>query len=120
MKPLPSRLWAYVQPHVWMLVVSLCLVAVVGLLEAITPFLIGLIFDTLLRASAVPTLTIPWVGVQYNFSSWDGRVFLVLLIAITAIKAIAEYGSVNTIAYVGQSVVRDLRNDVFEKIVFQP
>jgi len=113
-------LWVYVRPYSWMFSVALCLVAVVGLLEAVTPFLIGLIFDTLLRASAAPTLTIPWVDVQYNFSSWDGRVFLVLLIAVTAIKAIAEYGSVNTVAYVGQSVVRDLRNDVFENIVFQP
>src|SRR4030095_5665996 len=115
-----ASLWPYVRPYGWALAVSLILVSAVGLLEAITPFLIGLIFDTVLRASAAPTLTIPWINIQYNFSNWDGSVFLGLLIAVTAIKALAEYGSVNTIAYLGQAVVRDLRNDVFDKIVFQP
>src|SRR5215510_11098144 len=115
-----AALWPYVRPYSWALAVSLILVAIVGLLEAITPFLIGLIFDTVLRASAAPTLTIPWINVQYSFSNWDGRIFLVLLTAATVIKAVAEYGSVNTTAYLGQAVVRDLRNDVFDRIVFQP
>src|SRR5437667_144574 len=120
MKPLPSRLWAYVRPHIWMLVVSLCLVAVVGLLEAATPFLIGLIFDTLLRASATPTIAIPFVNLQFNVSASDGRIFLVLLIIVTAVKAVAEFGSINVTAYLGQAVVRDLRNDLFERILLQP
>jgi len=120
MKPLPSRLWAYVQPHVWMLVVSLCLVAVVGLLEAATPFLIGLIFDTVLRASATPTIAIPFVNLQFNVPASDGRIFLVLLIIVTAVKAVAEFGSINVTAYLGQAVVRDLRNDLFERILLQP
>jgi ATP-binding cassette, subfamily B, bacterial MsbA len=113
-------LWAYVRPYGWVLAVSLLLVAVVGLLEAATPILIGLIFDTLLRASATPTVAIPWINVQLNVSAYDGRVFLLLLIVATAIKAFAEYGSVNAIAYLGQSVVRDLRSELFEKILFQP
>ena len=120
MKPLPSRLWAYVRPHVWMLVVSLCLVAVVGVLEAATPFLIGLIFDTVLRASATPTIAIPFVNLQFNVSASDGRIFLVLLIIVTAVKAVAEFGSINVTAYLGQAVVRDLRNDLFERILLQP
>src|SRR5438034_2455651 len=120
MKPLPSRLWAYVRPHVWMLVVSLCLVAVVGVLEAATPFLIGLIFDTVLRASATPTIAIPFVNLQFNLSASDGRIFLVLLIIVTAVKAVAEFGSINVTAYLGQAVVRDLRNDLFERILLQP
>src|SRR5262245_5459083 len=120
LRPSSASLWLYVRPYGWALAVSLILVAVVGLLEAITPFLIGLIFDTVLRASAAPALTIPWINIQYNFSNWDGSVFLGLLIAVTVIKALAEYGSVNMIAYLGQAVVRDLRNDVFDKIVSQP
>src|SRR5262245_1201146 len=115
-----ASLWPYVKPYGWMLTSALCLVAVVGLLEAVTPFLIGLIFDTLLRASAAPILAIPWLYIRFDVSLSDGRIFLALLVAATAIKAIAEYGSVNAIGYVGQAVVRDLRNDVFEKIVFQP
>src|SRR5437867_10898269 len=45
---------------------------------------------------------------------------LVLLVAVNAAKAIAEYGSVNMISYLGQAVVRYLRNDVFDKIIYQP
>src|SRR5262245_19230333 len=115
-----TNVWRYVRPYGWVLAVSLCMVAIVGLLEAVTPFLIGLIFDTLLRASSAPTLAIPWLNLQYHVSPSDARLFLLLLVAATVIKAIAEYGSVNAIAYLGQGVARDLRNDVFEKIVFQP
>jgi subfamily B ATP-binding cassette protein MsbA len=115
-----QQLWKYVRPYAWVLIGSLCLVAIVGALEAVTPFLIGLIFDTLLKASAAPSLSIPWINIRFNVGVIDGRVFLLLLIVVTAIKAIAEYGSVNAIAYLGQGVVRDLRNDVFDKILFQP
>lgn len=115
-----TRFWAYVRPHSWVLAVSLCLVAVVGLLEAATPFLIALIFDTVLDSSATPSVTIPFVNVGFNLASADGRIFLVLLVAATVIKAAAEYGSVNAVSYLGQAVVRDLRNDVFEKILLQP
>jgi len=115
-----NRLFAYVRPYSWVLLVSLSLVAVVGVFEAVTPLLIGLIFDTLLRASATPTIAIPWINIHFNVAASDGRMFLLLLLAVTAIKAIAEYGSVTAIAFLGQAVVRDLRNDVFEKILLQP
>ncbi len=115
-----SRFWEYVRPHTWLVGVSLLLVAIVGLLEAATPFLIGLIFDTVLRASSVPTVTIPFFDIQLNFAGTDGTVLLVILIIATAVKAVAEYGSVNVTAYLGQAVVRDLRNDLFEKILYQP
>jgi len=103
-----------------MLTLSVFLVAVVGILEAATPFLIGLVFDTLLRASATPTVTIPLVDLHLDLATSDGRVFLLLLVVVTAIKAAAEYGSTNTASYVGQAVVRDLRNDLFQKILLQP
>jgi len=113
-------LLSYVRPYRWILAASLALVAIVGVLEAVTPLLIGLIFDTLLRASAAPTVSIPWVSTQFSVSPSSGRLFLLLLIVATVVKAIAEYGSINAVAYLGQGVVRDLRNDVFAKILFQP
>ena len=100
MTTVPARLWSYVKPHVWVLAVSLALVAIVGVLEAATPFLIGRIFD--------------------NLSGGNGTIFLVLLVIATAVKAVAEYGSVNVTSYLGQSVVRDLLNDLFEQILLQP
>lgn len=115
-----SRFWEYVRPHVWLVVVSLLLVAVVGLLEAATPFLIGLIFDTVLRASATPTVAIPFAGLQLSLPVSNGTVLLAILVIATAVKAVAEYGSINVTTYLGQAVVRDLRNDLFEKILYQP
>src|SRR2546426_10101013 len=120
MRSIASRLWRYIRSYVWALVLSLCGVAIVGILEAATPFLIGLIFDTMLRASAVPTITIPFIGARLAVTAIDGRLLLVLLVVATAVKVAAEYGSTNLISYLGQAVVRDLRNDVFEKIIFQP
>lgn len=114
-----TRLWAYVKPHVWVLAISLALVAIVGLLEAATPFLIGLVFDTVVNNST-PTIAIPFVNFRFNLSPADGGMFLVLLIVATIVKTVAEYGSIATTAYLGQAVVRDLRNDLFERILLQP
>lgn len=102
------------------LALSVGLVAVVGAAEAATPFLIGLVFDTLLQTSTVPTIAIPLVDVRFSVSASDGGTFLLLLVVITIVKAIAEYGSIAATAYVGQAVVRDLRNDLFERILLQP
>jgi subfamily B ATP-binding cassette protein MsbA len=115
-----TRLWTYVRPYLWILLLSLCLVAIVGIVEAATPFIIGLIFDTLLRASAIPAITIPFINARLSVSAFDGRIFLVLLVAATAVKAMAEYGSISMISCLGHGVVRDLRNDVFERILYQP
>src|SRR5881409_3038647 len=120
MKAAGARLWAYVRSYFWALLVSLGLVAIVGVLEAVTPFLIGLIFDTLLGPSAAPVLTIPVINARFSLTGFDGGTVLVLLVAVSVVKAIAEYGSVNVISYLGQAVVRDLRNDVFDKIIYQP
>jgi ATP-binding cassette, subfamily B, bacterial MsbA len=115
-----SRFWEYVRPHGWLVVVSLVLVAIVGVLEAATPFLIGLTFDTLLRSSTAPALFVPFAGFQLAVQPDAGPVLLVALIVATAVKALAEYGSINVTAYLGQAVVRDLRNDLFERILYQP
>src|SRR5262245_58601331 len=115
-----SRLWAYVRPHAWLALISLFLVAIVGLLEAATPFLIGLIFDTVLRASTTPTVAIPFAGLRFALPSTGGTTLLVILVAATAVKAFAAYGSINSTTYLGQAVLRDLRNDLFEKVLYQP
>ena len=120
MKAMLSRLGSYVRPHAWILAVSLLLVAIVGLLEAATPFLIGLIFDTVLGGSNTPTIAIPFVNFRFGIASADGRIFLILLVAVTVVKAVAEYGSIVATAYLGQAVVRDLRDDLFERILLQP
>jgi subfamily B ATP-binding cassette protein MsbA len=120
MKAVAARLWSYVRPYGWALGASLLLVAVVGLLEAVTPFLIGLIFDTLLRGASASSITIPLIAERFDVPTMDGRTFLALLVGVTVIKTSAEYGSIAAIAYLGHAVVRDLRNDAFAKILHQP
>jgi subfamily B ATP-binding cassette protein MsbA len=115
-----SRLWAYVRPHFWLVAVSLLLVAIVGLLEAATPFLIGLIFDTVLRNSTGPSILVPFAGFELQVDPGSGTALLITLVLVTIVKAVAEYGSITTTTYLGQAVVRDLRNDLFEKILYQP
>jgi ATP-binding cassette, subfamily B, bacterial MsbA len=120
MKAVAAHLWSYVRPYGWALGASLLLVAVVGLLEAVTPFLIGLIFDTLLRGTSAPSITIPLIAERFDIPAVDGRTFLALLVGVTIIKTTAEFGSIAASAYLGHAVVRDLRNDAFTKIVYQP
>jgi subfamily B ATP-binding cassette protein MsbA len=79
-----------------------------------------LIFDSLLPASTVPAITIPIIGLRLGLATLEAKTLLILLVAATAVKAFAEYGSINLISYLGQAVVRDLRNDVFERILYQP
>jgi subfamily B ATP-binding cassette protein MsbA len=114
------RLWHYVRPYLPILTVSLCLVAVVGILEAVSPFLIGLVFDIVLNVSAGTAINIPLFNVPVNLPELDIQTLLALFVGITVVKALAEYGAVSLVAYLGQAVVRDLRNDVFDRILRQP
>ena len=99
---------------------TLILVAVVGVLEAVSPFLIGLVFDTILEQSETPTLETPFFDIPFGVPPEYGLWLLGALVVATIIKAVAEYGSVASTAYLGQSVVRDLRTDVYSSIVSQP
>ena len=115
------RFKGYVRPYLSALVLSLLLAVIVGVLEAISPFLIGLIFDAVLEQAAIPTIQVPFFGdiilsVPPDYSS----LILVALVLLTIVKAGAEYGGITSTAFLGQSVVRDLRNDLYRSIVFKP
>src|SRR5262249_11378045 len=105
----------YVRPYWFILIISLVLVAIVGILEAASTFLIGSVFGAL-GSNASAALPLPFV----QFVPEDIRVLLVLLIGATIVKVVAEYGATIGTAYLGNGAVRDLRNDVFGRIVSQP
>jgi subfamily B ATP-binding cassette protein MsbA len=115
-----KRLLAYVRPHAWLLAVALVLVAIVGILEAASPVLMGLIWDTVLKSSTARAISIPYLNRTFPVSVSEGNLFLILLIVTTIVKCVAEYGSIAVTAYLGQAVVRDLRDDLFERILYQP
>jgi subfamily B ATP-binding cassette protein MsbA len=88
-------------------------------MEALTPFLLGGVVDTWLGDSGV-TGSASFLGISLDLAYLGGTTLLALLIATTVVKTLAEYGSVAASAWLGQAVVRDLRNDVFGKILRQP
>src|SRR4029453_9061608 len=53
-------------------------------------------------------------------SQFRPGVLLALLIGVTIAKAITEYGAIAASAFLGQSVVRSLRNHFFDRILRQP
>ena len=110
----------YVRPYSWTLVIALLLVAVVGVLEAVLPFLIGMVFDTVLEGAETPPLVTPFFEIPLSVPAQYGIWILAALVVVTILKAVAEYGSIVATAYLGQSVVRDLRTNVYRSIVSQP
>ena len=113
------NLLTYVRHHQWALWIALPLACIVGLMEASTPFLLGGVVDTWLGGSTAAG-SASFLGISLDLAYLGGTTLLVLLIATTVVKTLAEYGSVAASAWLGQAVVRDLRNDVFGRILRQP
>jgi len=113
------KLFGYIRKHQWALWVALPLACVVGLMEAATPFLLSGVFDTWLGGNAASSSR-SVLGISLDLAYLGGATLLALLIGVTIVKTLAEYGSVTATAWLGQAVVRDLRNDVFGRILRQP
>ena len=113
----PRKLWGYVRKHIAALWAALALSLLLGLLESLRTLLIGAVFNTFLGVSSVQ-------GSSNRFlkyvSAFRPNTLLALLIAATIAKVVTEYGATAASAFLGQSVVRNLRNDVFDRILRQP
>ena len=117
-RPALERFRGYVRPYAGWLGLTLLLVAIVGILEAALPLLLGLVVDLFVQ-SETPTLQTPFGEIPLRVAPEYGVWILVALIASTILKAVAGYASIASTAYVGHSVVRDLRTDLYRSIVFQ-
>ena len=98
------------------------LAIVVGALEAAVPVLISVIFDAVLTGSGTASLSNPFGDEPFTLSvppAFGGWIIL-LLVAVIVFKALAGYGTLTSMAYLGQSVVRDLRSDLYQSIMHQP
>jgi len=113
------KLFNYVRHHQWALWIALPLACIVGLMEALTPFILSGVVDTWLGNTGIAAST-SFMGISLDLAYLGGTTLLLLLIVTTIVKTIAEYGSVTASAWLGQAVVRDLRNDVFGRILRQP
>lgn len=115
------RLLKYLLPHTGTFIIATFAMIVVAVLETATSALIVPIFDqAFAHGDARPTPTpfalqrlIPASGLH----AW--RMIAVLLIGFTVVKGIAEYFSTYLMAYIGQSSILSLRQQLYSHILVQ-
>jgi subfamily B ATP-binding cassette protein MsbA len=124
------RLIRWVRPYRWHLVGGVLMMIGVGFFEAVTALLIGPIFDRVLDPQApdstVALLTIPYLNATVYLDrllpEWIHNVWTVVAVFIVGValgKAICEYAANYLINLVGFSVIMDLRNQLYERIIRQ-
>jgi ATP-binding cassette, subfamily B, bacterial MsbA len=122
------RLLRYAAPYWWQLLLSVILMAAVGLLDAFRLLLIGPILDRVLNPGApahdLQLFRIP--GTQHavnlqqfvpsNFQNpWTIVAFA--LVASTLLKGIFDYVGTYLVSYAGFGMITDLRNDMYTAIL---
>jgi subfamily B ATP-binding cassette protein MsbA len=115
------RLLRYLLPHTGTFVIATFAMIVVALLEAAITALVVPIYDqALAQGSAHPTATpfalqriIPASGL----AAW--RMIALLLIVFTVVKGVADYFSTYLMAYIGQSSILRLRQELYSHLLSQ-
>ncbi len=115
------RLLKYLLPHTGTFIIATVAMIVVGVLESATGALIVPIFDQAFTRGAgnrTPTLfglekVIPSSGL----AAW--RTIALLLLTFTVVKGVAEYFSTYLMAYIGQSAILKLREDLYSHLLSQ-
>ncbi|HEV2496050.1 MAG TPA: ABC transporter ATP-binding protein [Terriglobia bacterium] len=116
------------RPYSLRFAAAVVLMAVVGASEALMALLIRPVFDRLFVPGNAPILLFNWPFsghpvylqdlVPHHFHNvWT--VIAVAVIAVTIIKGFSEFSATYLINYVGHSVVRDLRNLLYSRIIEQ-
>ena len=128
-KPRPiARLLGYVLPYWWQFLVSVALMALVGLLDAGRVLLIGPIFDRVLnpgsQGKTIQLFKLPgterFLNLQQLVPShfqnpWTGVAFA--LVAATVLKGIFDYAGTYLVNYAGFGMITDLRDDLYNAIL---
>ncbi len=124
-----QRLLGFLRPYTLRFAAAILLMAVVGACEALMALLIRPVFDRLfVNAGSTPILLFNWPvsgrGIylqdfmpRHIHNVWT--VVAVAIIAVTLAKGLAEFAATYLINFVGHSVVRDLRNLLYSKIIEQ-
>ncbi|MBV8890569.1 MAG: ABC transporter ATP-binding protein [Acidobacteria bacterium] len=123
-----TRLLRYVAPYWWPLLISVILMAGVGLLEAFRLLLIGPIFDRVLNPSTrshnIQLLKLPWsehvIYLQQFVPSHFQNAWTIVafaLVASTILKGIFDYLGTYLVNYAGFGMITDLRNDFYNGIL---
>ena len=125
-----QRLLRYLRPYALRFSLAVILMAVVGACEALTALLIKPVFDRVLApgADAGRILLFQWpfsgrgLYLQDFFPAWIHNAWTLVAIAIivvTVAKGISEFLATYFINFIGHSVVRDLRNLLYSRLIEQ-
>ncbi|HLW78741.1 MAG TPA: ABC transporter ATP-binding protein, partial [Terriglobia bacterium] len=123
------RLLVFIRPHTLSFAAAVVLMALVGASEGLIALLIRPVFDRLLVPGGTGPIVLfkwPWSGqpiyLQYFLPHYFHNVWTVItvaFIAVTLIKGLSEFSATYLVNYVGHSVVRDLRNLLYSRIIEQ-
>ncbi len=131
-KPHPARpiarLLRYVLPYWWQFLVSVALMALVGLLDAGRVLLIGPIFDRVLNPGSqgrtIQLFRLPgterFLNLQQLVPSHFQNPWTVVafaLVAATVLKGIFDYAGTYLVNYAGFGMITDLRDDLYNAIL---
>jgi subfamily B ATP-binding cassette protein MsbA len=115
------RLLKYLLPHTGTFIAATIAMIVVGVLESATTLLLIPIVNQVFGQGNVqrtPTLfALQKIIPPSGLAAW--RMVALLLITFTIVKGIAEYLSTYWMAYIGQSAILRLRQDLYGKLLSQ-
>src|SRR3989449_861671 len=124
-----QRLLGFLRPYTLRFGAAILLMAAVGACEALMALLIRPVFDRVfVNAGSAPVLLFEWpftgrvVYLQDFVPRYIHNVWTVVAVAIIAVmlaKGLAEFLGTYLINFVGHSVVRDLRNLLYSRIIEQ-
>jgi subfamily B ATP-binding cassette protein MsbA len=123
-----ARLVRYVLPYWWQFLVSVTLMALVGLLDAGRVLLIGPIFDRVLNPGSqgrtIQLFRLPgterFLNLQQLVPSHFQNPWTVVafaLVAATVLKGIFDYAGTYLVNYAGFGMITDLRDDLYNAIL---
>ncbi len=126
-----QRLIGFVRPYSFRLLIAVCLMVVVGASEGITALLIKPIFDVVLDPKAQTSKIaliqsksyFPYtIYLQDLLPHWVHNIWTVVafvIIGVALLKGVSEFLATYFINFTGHSVVRDLRNLLYSKLIEQ-
>ena len=94
-----GRLFSYLKPYAWWVVAAAVIMASTALVNLSRPWIVSQVLDNGIAARNAPYL---------------GRMVIIYL-GLNAFNALAVMGRINIMAWVGSSVIRTMRNQIFEK-----
>ena len=125
-----KRLLGFIRPYTLRFFGAVFLMAVVGVCEVLMAFLVKPIFDNVLAPAAETTSIIlfqwPFGGRAvylqdvlpfHVHNAWT--VVAIAIIAVTMAKGLAEFFATYSVNFIGQSVVMDLRNLLYSRLIRQ-